>query len=231
MSRWHIFITGKHLQRGVCRNKTSEVKFLAPSQHKGAVHGKYHWNWNRLGEAFTEKWLVDQQLILRFYWLVCFLYSYTYILWVVGGCRWTRSNWAYLNEPPVIGPEGASHKFAAQFHVAGLSASKANPRAEITTWSTWSFPADFQLGEMFVHICVQGFRTTSLWCCSYKLKPWTTSVRGCKCIRVDDVCGGFTCVTNFGCVCNSNQMMTTFCVWNIGNLVGCWVECIVGPCV
>lgn len=46
---------------------------------------------------------------------------------------WTRSNWAYLNEPPVIGPEGASHKFAAQFHVAGLSASKANPRAEITT--------------------------------------------------------------------------------------------------
>ncbi|KAI4316828.1 hypothetical protein L6164_024768 [Bauhinia variegata] len=32
---------------------------------------------------------------------------------------WTKSSWAFLNEPPVI--EAASNKYAAQFHVANLS--------------------------------------------------------------------------------------------------------------
>ncbi|KAK7280671.1 hypothetical protein RJT34_25738 [Clitoria ternatea] len=35
---------------------------------------------------------------------------------------WTKSNWAFLNEPPVS--EGASNKYAAQFHVANLGSSR-----------------------------------------------------------------------------------------------------------
>ncbi|KAK8914554.1 hypothetical protein KSP39_PZI008872 [Platanthera zijinensis] len=33
-------------------------------------------------------------------------------------CWWTRSNWAFLNEPPVEAMEGPSYKYAAQYHVA-----------------------------------------------------------------------------------------------------------------
>ncbi|KAK4860536.1 hypothetical protein QYF36_025844 [Acer negundo] len=34
---------------------------------------------------------------------------------------WTRSNMAFLNEPPVL--EGCTQRYASQFHVANLSAS------------------------------------------------------------------------------------------------------------
>uniref|UniRef100_A0A2P2JLH1 Uncharacterized protein MANES_18G023000 n=1 Tax=Rhizophora mucronata TaxID=61149 RepID=A0A2P2JLH1_RHIMU len=37
---------------------------------------------------------------------------------------WTRSNWAFLNEPPVI--ERSSNTYAAQFHIANLASSEAN---------------------------------------------------------------------------------------------------------
>ncbi|KAJ1384957.1 hypothetical protein SESBI_42106 [Sesbania bispinosa] len=39
-------------------------------------------------------------------------------------CWWTKSNWAFLNEPPVT--EAASNKYASQFHVANLGSSKIN---------------------------------------------------------------------------------------------------------
>ncbi|TKY57703.1 hypothetical protein E2542_SST14755 [Spatholobus suberectus] len=38
---------------------------------------------------------------------------------------WTKSSWAFLNEPPVI--EAASNKYASQFHVANLGSSKFKP--------------------------------------------------------------------------------------------------------
>ncbi|KAF9620118.1 hypothetical protein IFM89_010768 [Coptis chinensis] len=30
---------------------------------------------------------------------------------------WTRSNWAFLNDPPVIAAEGPSYKYASQYHI------------------------------------------------------------------------------------------------------------------
>ncbi|XP_028791260.1 uncharacterized protein LOC114758141 [Neltuma alba] len=39
---------------------------------------------------------------------------------------WTKSNWAFLNEPPVM--ETSSNKYASQFHVAtSASSNKMNP--------------------------------------------------------------------------------------------------------
>ncbi|PNY14875.1 hypothetical protein L195_g011563 [Trifolium pratense] len=43
---------------------------------------------------------------------------------------WTKSSWAFLNEPPLM--EAASNKYAAQFHVANLGPSKLNPEDEIS---------------------------------------------------------------------------------------------------
>ncbi|KAF7829654.1 uncharacterized protein G2W53_011987 [Senna tora] len=43
---------------------------------------------------------------------------------------WTKSNWAFLNEPPVI--EVASNKYTSQFHVANLAAPKFNPNHGIS---------------------------------------------------------------------------------------------------
>ncbi|KAK4274781.1 hypothetical protein QN277_017958 [Acacia crassicarpa] len=44
---------------------------------------------------------------------------------------WTKSNWAFLNEPPVM--ETSSHKYASQFHVANLASSnKMNSGDEIS---------------------------------------------------------------------------------------------------
>ncbi|PSS31329.1 Tat-binding like [Actinidia chinensis var. chinensis] len=41
---------------------------------------------------------------------------------------WTRSNSAFLNEPPVIGSEGGpAYKYASQFHVAGIATPDSNP--------------------------------------------------------------------------------------------------------
>lgn len=40
-------------------------------------------------------------------------------------CRWTKSNWAFLNEPPVM--ETSSNKYVSQFHVANSGSSKQNP--------------------------------------------------------------------------------------------------------
>ncbi|KAE9609412.1 hypothetical protein Lal_00020251 [Lupinus albus] len=37
---------------------------------------------------------------------------------------WTKSSWAFLNEPPIV--EAASNKYASQFHVANLGSSKFN---------------------------------------------------------------------------------------------------------
>ncbi|TKY75163.1 hypothetical protein E2542_SST03929 [Spatholobus suberectus] len=37
-------------------------------------------------------------------------------------CWWTKSSWAFLNEPPVM--EAAPNKYASQFHVANLGSSK-----------------------------------------------------------------------------------------------------------
>ncbi|OMO75102.1 hypothetical protein COLO4_26289 [Corchorus olitorius] len=37
---------------------------------------------------------------------------------------WTRSNWAFLNEPPVL--ERPTNSYKAQFHIANLGASKLN---------------------------------------------------------------------------------------------------------
>ncbi|KAL0391965.1 UNVERIFIED_CONTAM: hypothetical protein Sradi_2419300 [Sesamum radiatum] len=36
---------------------------------------------------------------------------------------WISSNWAFLNEPPVIATEGTRHKYASQFHVGNISGS------------------------------------------------------------------------------------------------------------
>ncbi|KAG5103748.1 hypothetical protein JHK84_048717 [Glycine max] len=43
---------------------------------------------------------------------------------------WTKSSWAFLNEPPVT--EAASNKYASQFHVASMGSSKFNPRDGIS---------------------------------------------------------------------------------------------------
>ncbi|KAL1534834.1 hypothetical protein AAHA92_30963 [Salvia divinorum] len=36
---------------------------------------------------------------------------------------WISSNWAFLNEPPVIQQEGTAHKYVSQFHVADVAGS------------------------------------------------------------------------------------------------------------
>ena len=43
---------------------------------------------------------------------------------------WTRSSWAFLNEPPVN--EAASYKYTSQFHVANMESSKFNPQNGIS---------------------------------------------------------------------------------------------------
>ncbi|KAK8939118.1 hypothetical protein KSP39_PZI010842 [Platanthera zijinensis] len=40
------------------------------------------------------------------------------------GNIWTRSNWAFLNEPPLKTMEGPAYKYAAQYHVADLGRVK-----------------------------------------------------------------------------------------------------------
>ncbi|XP_057532144.1 uncharacterized protein LOC130810187 [Amaranthus tricolor] len=48
-------------------------------------------------------------------------------------CWWTRSNWAFLNEPPVIAGEVPKYKYAAQYHVATLASSDSDTRIISTT--------------------------------------------------------------------------------------------------
>ncbi|KAJ8442573.1 hypothetical protein Cgig2_026515 [Carnegiea gigantea] len=43
-------------------------------------------------------------------------------------CWWERSNWAFLNEPPVIASEVPKSKYASQYHVARLASTKPNTR-------------------------------------------------------------------------------------------------------
>ncbi|KAK7376791.1 hypothetical protein VNO80_02208 [Phaseolus coccineus] len=43
---------------------------------------------------------------------------------------WTKSSWAFLNEPPVN--EAASYKYTSQFHVTNMSSSKFNPKNKIS---------------------------------------------------------------------------------------------------
>ncbi|KAH7849792.1 hypothetical protein Vadar_023021 [Vaccinium darrowii] len=45
---------------------------------------------------------------------------------------WTRSNSAFLNEPPVIEPD-RDYKYASQFHVAGIATPKAHTGTGIST--------------------------------------------------------------------------------------------------
>ncbi|EEF52594.1 uncharacterized protein LOC8288949 [Ricinus communis] len=44
---------------------------------------------------------------------------------------WTRSNWAFLNEPPVL--DRSSNTYASQFHIANFPASKPNNNTGIST--------------------------------------------------------------------------------------------------
>ncbi|EOY14796.1 DNA polymerase epsilon catalytic subunit A, putative [Theobroma cacao] len=44
---------------------------------------------------------------------------------------WTRSNWAFLNEPPVL--ERPTNSYTSQYHIANLAASKLNTNAGIST--------------------------------------------------------------------------------------------------
>ncbi|KAK9129850.1 hypothetical protein Sjap_010337 [Stephania japonica] len=39
---------------------------------------------------------------------------------------WTRTNWAFLNEPPVIATESRSHNYKPQNHLTAFSSSKPN---------------------------------------------------------------------------------------------------------
>ncbi|CAL9048934.1 uncharacterized protein LOC135608188 [Musa acuminata AAA Group] len=41
------------------------------------------------------------------------------------GDWWTRSNWAFLNEPPRDELSDSAHKYTAQFHVADLAVKKS----------------------------------------------------------------------------------------------------------
>ncbi|XVE94688.1 hypothetical protein REPUB_Repub02eG0030600 [Reevesia pubescens] len=43
---------------------------------------------------------------------------------------WTRSNWAFLNEPPVL--DRPTNSYKPQFHIAKLAASKLNKDSEIS---------------------------------------------------------------------------------------------------
>ncbi|XP_044474634.1 uncharacterized protein LOC123202682 isoform X2 [Mangifera indica] len=47
-------------------------------------------------------------------------------------CWWTRSNWAFLNEPPVL--EGNSKTYTSQFHIANLTAPKSDTDAGISSY-------------------------------------------------------------------------------------------------
>ncbi|XP_020594889.1 uncharacterized protein LOC110034989 isoform X2 [Phalaenopsis equestris] len=47
---------------------------------------------------------------------------------------WTRSNWAFLNEPPVTAMEGPSYKYAAQYHVANIGRSKTVNNPEMMSY-------------------------------------------------------------------------------------------------
>ncbi|XP_010672838.3 uncharacterized protein LOC104889342 isoform X1 [Beta vulgaris subsp. vulgaris] len=46
----------------------------------------------------------------------------------LGNCWWTRSNWAFLNEPPVIEGEVPKYKYASQYHIANLASPKLDTR-------------------------------------------------------------------------------------------------------
>ncbi|GER42477.1 negative elongation factor D [Striga asiatica] len=44
---------------------------------------------------------------------------------------WVSSNWAFLNEPPVIASEGGSQRYASQFHVGETAGSRFTGRTGI----------------------------------------------------------------------------------------------------
>ncbi|KAF5188079.1 Dna-directed rna polymerase subunit beta, partial [Thalictrum thalictroides] len=46
---------------------------------------------------------------------------------------WTRSNWAFLNEPPVIAAEGPTYKYASQYHLTSFGSSKPDHLHGIST--------------------------------------------------------------------------------------------------
>ncbi|MEM5245122.1 hypothetical protein VTU32_12415, partial [Thermoanaerobacter sp. CM-CNRG TB177] len=43
-------------------------------------------------------------------------------------CWWTRSNWAFLNEPPVIAQEVPRYKYASQHLVANIASTNPDTR-------------------------------------------------------------------------------------------------------
>ncbi|XP_050158518.1 uncharacterized protein LOC126632246 [Malus sylvestris] len=46
---------------------------------------------------------------------------------------WTASNWAFLNEPPILEEGDSKTAYAAQFHVANSWAPKSNGHDQIST--------------------------------------------------------------------------------------------------
>ncbi|MBA0641955.1 hypothetical protein Goklo_026427 [Gossypium klotzschianum] len=49
---------------------------------------------------------------------------------IVAISRWTRSTWAFLNEPPVL--DRPTNNYQPQFHVASLATSKFNKNSGIS---------------------------------------------------------------------------------------------------
>ncbi|KAH9625405.1 hypothetical protein KSS87_008195 [Heliosperma pusillum] len=48
-------------------------------------------------------------------------------------CWWTRSNWAFLNEPPVIESDVPGYKYVSQHHVATLGSCSSKPDTRISS--------------------------------------------------------------------------------------------------
>jgi hypothetical protein len=58
----------------------------------------------------------------NFKFIISFIFNLD--IWFHWMCRWTKSNWAFLNEPPVM--EAPTNKYASQFHIANLGSTKTN---------------------------------------------------------------------------------------------------------
>jgi hypothetical protein len=58
----------------------------------------------------------------NFKFIISFIFNLD--IWFHWMCRWTNSNWASLNEPPVM--EAPTNKYASQFHIANLGSTKTN---------------------------------------------------------------------------------------------------------
>ncbi|KAH7682757.1 hypothetical protein IHE45_05G142200 [Dioscorea alata] len=50
----------------------------------------------------------------------------------INSCWWTRSNWAFLNEPPVVTTEGP-HKYVSQYNVTEIGNAKGVNKPQLST--------------------------------------------------------------------------------------------------